>query len=431
MIKEIVSSWGLLSANIHTVFYPNKLSCLAQLLRDAPGPFLAFGKGRSYGDVCLNPQASLINTTALDRLIHFDSETGVLQCESGVLLKTIQELFIPQGWMLPVTPGTQFVTVGGAIANDVHGKSHHICGTFGAHVLAFDLLRSNGEILHCTPAHHSSYFAATIGGMGLTGLITAVTLQLQRTPGAFLKTENIAFKNLDEFFELSQNATDWAHTVAWIDCLNTQGRGIFMRGNFVERHEIPHKNLSLKVPFTPPFSMINALSLRAFNCCYYALQKTKKGTRFTHYVPFFYPLDNVLEWNRLYGPKGFYQYQSVIPPEASKKATEEMLKAIAASGTGSFLAVLKTFGNKRSPGLLSFPFEGTTLALDFPNLGEKTKRLFENLDAIVKESGGRLYPAKDARMPREMFRAGYPQLDEFLKWCDKGFSSELSHRLME
>ncbi len=431
MIKEIVSSWGRLHADVHSVFYPHKIADVPTILNNKSTSFLAFGKGRSYGDVCLNPEGALINTTALDRFIHFDSQTGVLKCEAGVLLKDIQAFFIPQGWMLPVTPGTQFVTVGGAIANDVHGKSHHVCGTFGAHVLAFDLLRSNGETLHCTPTSNSPYFAATIGGLGLTGIITTATLQLQKTPGAWLKTENIAFKSLDEFFELSQSSTEWAHTVAWIDCLNTQGRGIFMRGNFVAHDEVPRKNLTLAMPFTPPFSMVNALSLRAFNMAYYTLMQAKKGECLTHYVPFFYPLDNVRQWNRLYGPKGFYQYQSVVPPASAKEATAAMLQSIAQSGTGSFLAVLKTFGNQPSPGLLSFPFEGTTLALDFPNLNDKTENLFTNLDAIVQNAGGRLYPAKDARMPRTMFHQTYPQLNEFLKWRDKGFSSDLFRRLME
>ncbi len=431
MIQKKIAAWGRLTREIHRVEKPQDAGDLQKIVKNNAAPFLAYGMGRSYGDVCLNPEALLIETTGLNHFIHFNAENGVLSVEAGVLLKDIQALMIPRGWMLPVTPGTQLVTVGGAIANDVHGKSHHVAGAFGAHVLGFTILRTNGEILECSPVQNAELFAATIGGLGLTGFILSATLQLEKVASPWLNAENIAFESLDAFFEISQNSTDWAHSVAWIDCLNTQGRGIFMRGNFVEYEGKPPCALPLAMPFEPPFSLINPLSLKAFNLAYYNLQKAKRGVQKTHYVPFFYPLDNVQHWNRLYGPRGFYQYQSVIPFESGKDATAAMLQEIAKAGIGSFLAVLKTFGDKKSPGLLSFPMAGVTLALDFPNNGEKTEKLFANLDAIVQNAHGRLYPAKDARMPRALFEAGFPHLNDFLKWRDSGISSGLAQRLMD
>jgi FAD/FMN-containing dehydrogenase len=267
----------------------------------------------------------------------------------------------------------------------------------------------------------------------LTGIIAEAEIQLRPIPGPWLDTESVPYRNLDEFFELADSSeAGWEHTVSWIDCMNSQGgRGIFMSGNPVDvgerRPPRPHQRT---LPFTPPFSLVNRLSLRPFNFCYYHLNRLTAGKAIVHYEPFSYPLDNLLEWNRMYGPKGFYQYQSVVPREQGKEAIAAMLKAIADSGEGSFLAVLKTFGQRPSLGLLSFPRPGVTLALDFPNRGDRTHRLFERLDAIVREAGGRLYPAKDARMPRDLFESGYPRLPEFLSYRDPGISSALSIRLM-
>jgi FAD/FMN-containing dehydrogenase len=389
--------------------------------------------GRSYGDVCLNPGGTLWKTTGLDRFIAFDEATGRLTCEAGVLLRDIQRLMVPRGWILPVTPGTQMVTVGGAIANDVHGKNHHRLGSFGDSVCALRLVRTDGQVIDCGPDHEPGWFAATVGGLGLTGVIAEAEIQLRRIPGPWLDTESVPYRNLDEFFELADSSeTGWEHTVSWIDCMNSQGgRGIFMRGNPVDvgerRPPRPHQRT---LPFTPPFSLVNRLSLKPFNFCYYHVNRLKAGKAIVHYEPFSYPLDNLLEWNRMYGPKGFYQYQSVVPRDQGKEAVAAMLKAIADSGEGSFLAVLKTFGQRPSLGLLSFPRPGVTLALDFPNRGTRTHRLLERLDAIVREAGGRLYPAKDARMPRDLFESGYPRLPEFLSYRDPGIRSALSRRLM-
>jgi FAD/FMN-containing dehydrogenase len=334
--------------------------------------------------------------------------------------------------MLPVSPGTQFVTVGGAIANDVHGKNHHAHGTFGEHVKRFALARTDGRAIECGPQVESDWFRATIGGLGLTGVITQATLQLRRVPGPWLETETIPFENLDEFFVWADSSEDeWEYTVAWIDCLAREGRGLFMRGRHVDAQGVDEPARKHRaVPFAPPVSLVNQVSLRAFNAAYYQLKKGKRGRALEHYAKFLYPLDDVADWNRMYGPRGFFQYQSVVPHGHRVDATRAMLEAISASKEGSFLAVLKTFGNREAAGMLSFPTHGVTLALDFANAGEKTLRLFERLDAIVAEAAGRIYPAKDARMPRALFESGYPRLPEFMKFRDPGISSAMSRRLV-
>jgi FAD/FMN-containing dehydrogenase len=397
----------------------------------APLPGLAHGMGRSYGDVCLNPGGALWQTRGLDRLLAFDAASGRLVCEPGVLLRDIQRLMIPRGWALPVTPGTQIVTVGGAIANDVHGKNHHARGSFGDHVRSLTLLRTDGRRIVCGPSHESAWFAATVGGAGLTGLIVEAELQLQPVPGPWLATETIPYANLEEFFTLADaSEAQWEYTVSWIDCLSGDGRGLFMRANPVKAEAAQPPQRERRLPFTPPVSLVNKLSLRAFNEAYFRMHKWRAGTATAHYEAFFYPLDSLLEWNRMYGPRGFYQYQCVIPREAAQHAVQAMLREIRRSGQGSFLAVLKTFGERAAPGMLSFARPGATLALDFPNRGTRTEALFERLDAIVADTGGRLYLAKDARMPGTLFEAGYPRLAEFLPYRDPGISSALSRRLM-
>lgn len=428
-----VSSWGRLTADQHLTVFLDRPDDAERQIRNGRLPGVAHGMGRSYGDVCLNPNRTLWITTGLDHFISFDEDTGRLACEAGVLLRDIQRLAIPRGWALPVTPGTQMVTVGGAIANDVHGKNHHVLGTFGHHLQHVKLLRTDGSIIECGPHLQPDWFAATVGGMGLTGVIVEVEVQLRQVSGPWLDTETIPYASLDEFFELADTSeANWEHTVSWIDCVSGEGaRGIFMRGNpaRVGEGRMP-KGRRRTVPFVPPFSLINRLSLRPFNIAYYNLKKRRAGPAVAHYEPFFYPLDNLNEWNRLYGPKGFFQYQSLFPRERSEDAVHFMLKEIARSGDGSFLGVLKTFGNREPVGMMSFPRPGVTLALDFPNRGNRTQKLFERLDAIVREAGGRIYMAKDARMPRDLFESGYPRLNEFVQYRDPGISSGLSRRLM-
>lgn len=405
-----------------------------EALPEAENTMLVFGNGRSYGDVCLNADGTLLRTRRMNHFIDFDRATGRLVCESGVLLKDILDLVIPQGWFLPVTPGTRYVTLGGAIANDVHGKNHHVRGSFGHHVLRLELLRSTGERMVCAPAEQSEWFHATVGGLGLTGMIVWAELQLMPVSSAFMVTESKKFGSLDDFWALNADAESrWPYTVAWIDCIasgKSQGRGIFMLGRHAPaQSQFPAWRESTKhFPIESPVSLVNSLSLRAFNFMYYH-RPLPKGTGLSHYVPYFYPLDGVREWNRMYGRKGFFQYQCVLPPEFSRDGISELLRRIGINGQGSFLAVLKTFGAKPSLGILSFPRPGTTLALDFPNLGEPTHRLFRELDAVVREAGGALYPAKDARMPPDMFRAGYPLWEKFSAYVDPGFSSSFWRRV--
>lgn len=427
-----VESWGRLYAPPHLLVPLPDLEDALRRIQSTTGPALPYGNGRSYGDSCLNADGTLWQTRALDRLISFNEEFGQLTCEAGVLLADIQRLFIPRGWMLPVTPGTQLITVGGAIANDVHGKNHHRSGSFCDHVKQIDLARTTDDVLHCSQTQNTDWFAATSGGMGLTGVILTATLQLKRTHGPWLTTESIPYYSLNDFFSLAdESEDDWEHTVSWIDCSSRDSiRGIFMRGNASPRRDCPPGNTEqVSFPITPPVSLVNRISLPLFNSLYFHRQASNAGKRVEHYQPFFYPLDRIKHWNRAYGRRGFYQYQSVIPNEHRKEATEQMLREIKQSGQGSMLAVLKTFGARQSPGLMSFPMEGVTLALDFPNRAQETLKLFSRLDAVVKDAGGRLYPAKDARMPRDLFEKGFPNLQEFMKYRDPGISSSLSRRL--
>lgn len=402
-------------------------------LPGTPVSVLPHGNGRSYGDSCLNEGGVLLHTQGLDRFIAFDPVSGILRCEAGVLLHHILQLVVPRGWFLPVTPGTRFVTVGGAIANDVHGKNHHLAGTFGAHVRCFELLRSDGSRLACSPTDHPDWFGATLGGLGLTGMVTWAELQLRPIANPWIAAETLRFTSLESFFELSaQSDRDYEYTVAWIDCLAARGRGLFMRGNVAaalpeQCPRPPGRHLS--VPFTPPLSLIGKASLRAFNAVYY--RKARQGAATVHYEPFFYPLDSIAAWNRIYGPRGFLQYQCVLPPTGGAEALRTILARISASGSGSFLAVLKQFGSAVSPGWLSFPRPGVTLALDFPNRGRPTFDLLADLDAVVAEAGGALYPAKDARMPGSLFRQAYPAWERFSDYVDPRFSSSFWRRVME
>lgn len=429
------SSWGRYpSVRQETVALKDR----SLLLPRFDGSALPYGNGRSYGDSCLNPDNSLLHVRSLDRFIAFDPGTGVLRCEAGVTLGEILELCVPQGWFLAVTPGTRHVTIGGAIANDVHGKNHHRAGSFGHHVSCFELLRSDGERIECAPGDAGGWFAATVGGLGLTGLITWAELQLKRVPGPWVQCESIRFGSLDEFFQLSgESAGTYEYTVAWVDCLATGsalGRGQFLRADHAPaapegRWSAPRQPLS--IPFTPPFSLVNRLSLRPFNALYYRRQLARRRRSTMHFSPYFYPLDSIGHWNRIYGPRGFLQHQCVLPQEVARAATADLLGSISASGTGSFLAVLKEFGQRTSPGIMSFPRPGTTLALDFPNNGPEVFKLLDRLDRIVAEAGGAVYPAKDARMSPAMFQQGFPRWEEFCSYVDPKFSSGFWRRVTE
>jgi FAD/FMN-containing dehydrogenase len=391
---------------------------------------LAVGMGRSYGTSNTLSGGALIRTGLLDRIISFDRQAGVLRAEAGLTLSDAISVIVPHGWFLPTTPGTRFVTLGGAVANDVHGKNHHSAGTFGCAVRALGLLRSDGTLHTLTPDDDSGLFAATIGGLGLTGMILWVEITLSAIPGTNLACERTAFQSIGEFAAIAADAAArFEHTVAWIDCAGggkSAGRGIFESGNWVDGGDKAlHKpDPAVSIPMDAPGFLISGPTVKAFNTLYFNVKRQRSGAYVQHYGGFFYPLDAIGRWNRLYGRRGFHQYQCVVPHAGGIEAVEAMLNQIGRSGNASFLAVLKTFGPKASPGMLSFPRKGITLALDFPNRGRSTLDLCATLDSIVNAAGGRLYPAKDARMPRAMFEAGYPNVGAFRAHVDPAFSSD-------
>jgi len=408
--------------------------------RDAPlprlsRPFIAYGNGRSYGDVCLNEGGYLLDTRGLDKFISFDRDAGRLCCEAGVLLSDILDLVVPQGWFLPVTPGTRYITLGGAIANDVHGKNHHVAGSFGQHVRRLALRRSDGELIICGPDVNPEWFGATVGGLGLTGIILWAEIDLIPIESDMMAVRTERFRHLDEFWALSEVEDDtWPYTVAWVDCMSATGRGSIRGAYFSGRHATVRSGRnrsprrSWRLAIDPPFSLIGTTSARLFNAAYF-LRAGAAREGLAHYREYFYPLDGVRDWNRVYGPKGFFQYQCVLPFPDARVVLASILQRIAASGEACFLAVLKTFGGSSPVGLLSFPRPGVTLAVDFPNRGRSTLRLLEDLDALVSEASGALYPAKDARMPAGMFRQGFPQLDQFVRHVDPMASSSFWRRV--
>ncbi len=427
-------SWGRIPAVSQKIIFPQWRNALS--LNDIDNRLLAYGRGRSYGDSCLNDQGTICVTSRMDHFIHFDKEQGLLRCESGVGLDDILALIVPQGWFLPVTPGTKYVTLGGAIANDVHGKNHHLSGTFGCHVTKLELLRTTGERLQCSADENTALFRATIGGLGLTGLITWAEIRLKKIVSPLMDTETLRFKNLNEFFSLAEESDqDWEYTVSWIDCLaqgENLGRGLFMRG----RHsDVPAQETrevrtpKLNMPMDAPGFLLNHYTVHLFNALYYRKNRMNPLVTQGHYDPFFYPLDSIKNWNRMYGRRGFYQYQCVVPLTDGQGIITELLKTIAASGMGSFLSVLKKFGDTQSPGMLSFPRQGVTLALDFPNYGERVLALFEQLDRIVMQAKGAVYPAKDARMSIEAFQCYFPQWRDFSQHRDPGMSSSFWRRV--
>lgn len=402
-------------------------------LADA-APLLPHGLGRSYGDSCLNEGGTLLVTRGLSRFLAFDPDTGLLRCEAGVSLAEILELAVPRGFFLPVTPGTKYVTVGGAIANDVHGKNHHADGTFGRFVRRFELLRSDGKRLVCSETENPELFRATIGGLGLTGLLTWAEIELRRVPSPYIVQESLRLRGLEDFFRVNEaSEKDWLYTVAWIDCLargRRLGRGLYFRGNHAPRATSARapkvRKPRLRVPFDAPNFLLGETSIRLFNFLYYRKQLRALQRATIPYEPFFYPLDAIGNWNRAYGKRGLLQWQCVV---RDPDTVVRLLETISRARQGSFLVVLKTFGAQASPGMLSFPRPGFTLALDFPHLGERTLQLLDRLDALVAESGGALYPAKDARMSPEMFARSFPRLDEFRPFVDPAFSSSFWRRV--
>ena len=431
-------SWGRYPKARHAlslrVFWRNELPQLQSL----PHSVLPFAQGRSYGDCCLNEGGILLDTSFLSRFIAFDKEQGILSCEAGVTLADILELVVPLGWFLPVTPGTKYVSIGGAIANDVHGKNHHRSGTFGCHVRRFELLRSCGERFLCSPTQNPELFRATIGGLGLTGLILWAELQLKPIPNPSITVERIPFAHLNEFFELAASSDrEYEYTVAWIDGLargEKMGRGIFIRGNHTEpaskKAADAKKPRPVRLFFGAPAFLHNRAAMRMFNAAYYYSELRNKKQNVVHYESFFYPLDAIYGWNRLYGSRGFLQYQCVISNTTQgHEGLREIFTRITASGMASCLAILKVFGTATSPGILSFPRPGVTFAIDFPYQGKKTLQLLEDLDEIIRAHHGAVYPAKDARMSARSFQTYFPQWTEFSRFIDPKFSSSFWRRV--
>ncbi|WP_434618163.1 FAD-binding protein [Azospirillum sp. B2RO_4] len=389
----------------------------------AGSSIIACGARRSYGDASLNP-AGMLSMGPMDRLLDFDPATGLLLCEAGVTLADILGVFVPRGWFPSVTPGTRFVTVGGAIAADVHGKNHHRDGGFGAHVAFCDVALADGRVVRCSPDHEPDLFAATIGGMGLTGVILRAAIRLRPIETAWIREDIYRTGGLEETLELFERLNRCSYSVAWVDGFGGAsriGRSVVMTGEHATRDDLPAalRQAPLarsvrRLPAVPagcPSWLLNRTSVGIFNEAYYRLGRP--GRRLSGLDAFFYPLDAVPAWNRLYGRRGLLQYQCVLPRAAAAAGLRRLLMETAKSGLASFLAMLKPLG-EQDRGLLSFPLDGYTLALDFPAV-EPVFALLHRLDAIVDGHGGRLYLAKDARMDAGMLRRGYPAVDRFLE----------------
>ena len=425
--------WGRYPRADGAVSEPRSAAECAQAAAAAP-PVIARGLGRSYGDSALAPR--VLSTRRLDRFRSFDAQTGLLACEAGVSLDAILQLVLPHGWFLPVTPGTRFVTLGGAIASDVHGKDHHANGTFTQHVRELELLLGDGATATASPACNPDLFHATCGGMGLTGVILAATVQLRRIASTDIVQTTRKLPCLQALLEAFEAEAASTYSVAWIDCASTgaaRGRSLLMLGEHADSGPLaPLRGGALRVPVDMPHGLLGRTTAAAFNALHYGRVRQARSVRRVGLAPFFYPLDALQDWNRLYGAGGFVQYQFVLPMEAGAAPLADLLRRIADSGQPSFLGVLKKFGPaNRNP--LSFPLEGYTLALDF-RADAAVFALLAELDAVVLDHGGRIYLAKDARMTAATFRRCYPRWEEFeatrARWRAHGrFASAQSRRL--
>ncbi|MCA1338166.1 FAD-binding oxidoreductase [Pseudooceanicola marinus] len=405
-----LSGWGRYSPVDCRVLTPRAEAELAGYLQ-GEDPVIARGNGRAYGDPALN-EAATISMRRLDRMISFDPATGVLVAQAGVLLADVISSVLPQGWFPLVTPGTRFVTLGGMAASDVHGKNHHVHGSFRASVLWLDLVEADGQTRRVSPEATPELFDQTLGGMGLTGLITRLAIQLTRVESGWIRQETIAAPNLKAAINAFEDNAGATYSVAWIDCLARGadlGRSLVMLGEHACLEDLPRtrrrrpfatgRKALRKVPFLFPGFVLNRWTVRAFNRLYY--WKGRKATsELVDWESYFYPLDSILEWNRIYGRRGFVQFQCVFPLARSEAGLTQLLQQISEAGEGSFLAVLKRFGPQESA--FSFPMEGYTLALDFP-ARPRSIALLKRLFPIVRDHGGRFYLAKDALLDAEMF----------------------------
>lgn len=424
-MKKMIANWGnypVLETDERTFSFTEQLT---DTLLQSDG-VIARGNGRCYGDASL--ERTTISTLKYDKILSFDTEKGLFECQSGITLDKVLEVIVPKGWFLPVTPGTKFITIGGAVASDVHGKNHHVDGSFSAHVLEMDVLLSSGEKITCSSTIHPDLFWATCGGMGLTGIITRVKFDLKKIETSFIKQKQIKAKNLEEVIRLFEEYKHYTYSVAWIDCLKKGenfGRSILILGEHAKVEDLPQnkkndplqlpKKKQITFPFNLPSFVLNEFTVKAFNFLYYGKNRKQEMDSVVSYEPFFYPLDAILHWNRGYGKRGFVQYQFVVPLE-SKQGLVEILKRISDEGLGSFLAVLKVFGKQDD--LISFPKEGYTLALDFP-VRKGLFRFLDELDEIVLKYNGRIYLSKDARMNHDIFWRSYGKAQQFLDTVKK------------
>lgn len=392
------------------------------------------GMGRSYGDSANN--STVIQTSYQDHFIEFDLSTGVLTCEAGISIREILSLIVPKGWFIPVTPGSGFVTIGGAIASDVHGKNHHQSGTFSEHLISFELMLGSGEIISVTKEVYPDLFMATCGGMGLTGIILSVCFKLKPIQSSQIIQSTIKTNCLEEVCEQFEENHFSTYSVAWIDCLakgKQFGRSLLMLGEHAQDGVLELEKQKIhNLPLDVPQSLLNNYSIKTFNALYYHRAFTKIKIKAIPFEPYFYPLDMIGNWNRLYGKAGFVQYQFVLPRAVGVKGMRQILKVIVDSGKGSFLAVLKVFG-AANENFLSFPIEGYTLALDF-KISDETIQLIKRLDSMVIEMGGRIYLTKDALMSEACFKKTYPRWEQFEKVRAKygaigKFASNQSKRL--
>jgi len=424
-MKKEIANWGNYPSMESDERLFSYLSDAQQYIKTSDH-FIPRGNGRCYGDASLAPVT--LNTTKFDKILSFDIPNGIFECQSGITLDRVLEVIVPKGWFLPVTPGTKFITIGGAVASDVHGKNHHVDGCFSHHVEEMDLLLADGRLVTCSPREETDLFEATCGGMGLTGLITRIRFRLKKIETSYIRQRQVKAANLEEILRLFDEYKEYTYSVAWIDCLKKGkgfGRSILILGEHASLSDLNDrqkqaplqlpKKKQINFPFNLPSWILNSFTVKAFNFLYYGKNLKQQIDNVVNYEPFFYPLDAILHWNRGYGKKGFIQYQFVVPLE-SRQGLIEIMKKISEKGLGSFLAVLKVFGPQES--LIGFPMEGYTLALDFP----VRKGLFDfldELDKVVLQYGGRLYMSKDARMKPGILQGSYQHLPQFLSIIEK------------
>lgn len=417
IMKSKIAGWGLypaIEAEVDEARYVEELVWLAR----SGLPQLAQGNCRSYGDACIYTR--VVSTLPLEHLLNFDPVRGVLRAQAGITLDSLLRFSVPRGFFLPVTPGTKFPTLGGCIAADVHGKNHHREGTLGRFVDELEMVLADGSQVRCSRREHPELFRATLGGMGLTGFIYAATLRLKPITSSYMQVRTVRTGDFAEACQLmSQTREEYLYSVAWIDCLargRHLGRSLVMLGNHAPASRSAslalHSPRQRLVPFHLPEFALNPWSVRAFNTLFYHRHWRRDRQALVHYDPYFYPLDALSHWNRIYGRGGFLQYQFVLPFVGGLELMREILGRIAARGAASFLAVLKTFGPEEE-GLLSFPLPGYTLALDFPLQGGRIIPFLLELNKLITAAGGRIYLAKDAILEESDFVAMYPRLEEF------------------